>query len=106
MLKHLQGCSALLLECNHDTDMLAQSSYPDFLKRRVGGQHGHLSNTAAVDIIRSVMNPRLRHVVAAHLSVQNNRADLVRVLLGKTLDCAPDDIVVARPDIGTGWLPI
>ena len=106
VLKHLQGCSALLLECNHDTDMLAQSIYPDFLKRRVGGQYGHLSNTAAVDIIRSVMNPRLRHVVAAHLSVQNNRADLVRVLLGKTLDCAPDDIVVARPDVGTRWLPL
>ncbi len=104
--QHLQDCSALLLECNHDTDMLAQSSYPEFLKRRVGGHYGHLSNTAAADIIRSVMNPRLRHVVAAHLSAQNNSADLVRVLLGKTLDCAPDDIVVARPNIGTGWLPI
>ena len=106
VLQQLRGCNALLLECNHDTDMLAQSSYPDFLKRRVGGQYGHLSNTAAADIIYSVMSPRLRHVVAAHLSVQNNRADLVQALLGKTLNCAPDDSVVARPDIGTGWLPI
>ena len=106
VLKHLQGCSALLLECNHDTDMLAQSSYPDFLKRRVAGQYGHLSNTAAADIIRSVMNPRLRHVVAAHLSAQNNRADLVQTLLGKTLDCAPDDIMVARPDSGCSWVEI
>ena len=106
VLEHLQDCSALLLECNHDTDMLAQSSYPDFLKRRVGGQHGHLSNTAAVDIIRSVMNPRLRHVVAAHLSAQNNRADLVQTILGNTMDCAPADIVVARPDSGCGWVDI
>ncbi len=106
VLKHLQDCSALLLECNHDADMLARSSYPDFLKRRVGGQYGHLSNSAAADVIRSVMNPRLRHVVAAHLSAQNNRAGLVQTILGNTLDCAPDDIVVARPDVGTGWLPI
>ena len=106
VLQQLRGCNALLLECNHDTDMLAQSSYPDFLKRRVGGQYGHLSNTAAADIIYSVMSPRLRHVVAAHLSVQNNRADLVQALLGKTLNCAPDDIVVARPDSGCGWLEI
>jgi phosphoribosyl 1,2-cyclic phosphodiesterase len=106
VLKHLQGCSGLLLECNHDTDMLAQSAYPDFLKRRVGGLYGHLSNTAAVDIMRAVMHPRLRHVVAAHLSAQNNRAELVRALLGKTLDCAPEDITVARPDVGCGWLHI
>ena len=106
VLKHLQDCSALLLECNHDTDMLAQSAYPDFLKRRVGGQYGHLSNTAAADIIRSVMNRRLQHVVAAHLSAQNNTAELVQTLLGETLDCAPADITVARPDVGTRWLQI
>ena len=106
VLRHLQDCSALLLECNHDTDMLAQSSYPDFLKRRVGGQYGHLSNSAAVDIIRCVMNPRLRHVIAAHLSAQNNRVDLVQTILGNTMDCASDDIVVARPDSGCGWVEI
>jgi phosphoribosyl 1,2-cyclic phosphodiesterase len=106
VLKHLQGCHALLLECNHDTDMLAQSAYPDFLKRRVGGQYGHLSNAAAMDIIRSVMHPRLGHVVAAHLSAQNNRAELVRALLGETLGGAAAEITVAGPDVGTGWLPI
>ena len=103
VLKHLQDCDALLLECNHDTDMLAQSAYPDFLKQRVGGQYGHLSNTAAADIIRSVMNQRLQHVVAAHLSAQNNTAELVQTLLGETLDRAPADITIARPDVGTCW---
>jgi phosphoribosyl 1,2-cyclic phosphodiesterase len=83
-----------------------QEAYPDFLKRRVGGQYGHLSNTAAADIVRSVMHQRLQHVVAAHLSVQNNRAGLVQTVLGETLGCAPDDIVVARPDVGTIWLRI
>lgn len=106
VLRHLQACTGLLLECNHDTDMLAQSTYPDFLKRRVGGQYGHLSNRAAAEIARSVMNPRLRHVVAAHLSAQNNTAHLVRSLLGETLNCPANDIVVARPDVGTDWLAI
>ena len=47
VMAHLQACHALLLESNHDTDLLGQSAYPHFLKRRVGGDYGHLSNTAA-----------------------------------------------------------
>jgi phosphoribosyl 1,2-cyclic phosphodiesterase len=106
VLKHLQGCHALLLECNHDTDMLAQSAYPDFLKRRVGGQYGHLSNAAAVGIVRAITHQRLKHVVGAHLSAQNNTARMVQTLLATTLDCTPDDVVVARPDTGTCWLQV
>lgn len=106
VLQHLKNCSALLLECNHDTALLAQSSYPDFLKRRVGGQYGHLSNTAAADIVRALMHPQLQHVVAAHLSAQNNRADLVQTVLGHTLNCAPADIMVAQPGSGCPWIDI
>jgi phosphoribosyl 1,2-cyclic phosphodiesterase len=106
VLKHLQGCHALLLECNHDTDMLARSSYPEFLKRRVGGQYGHLSNSAAVEVIGSVMSHRLQHVLGAHLSAQNNTAPLVQALLGQAMNCVPDEVMVARPDVGTRWLQI
>ena len=60
VLAHLQGCNALLLECNHDTDLLAQSAYPEFLKRRVGGLYGHLSNAAAAEIALKVMHPGLK----------------------------------------------
>ncbi|MCZ8257568.1 MAG: MBL fold metallo-hydrolase, partial [Polaromonas sp.] len=104
VLAHLAACDALLLECNHDLDMLAQSSYPPFLKRRVGGQYGHLSNAAAADIARLVAHRGLRQVVAAHLSAQNNRPALVQSLMAETLFCGTEDIVVAKPDTGTPWL--
>lgn len=106
VLAHLQGCNALMLECNHDTDMLAQSAYPVFLKQRVGGLYGHLSNLAAAEIALKVMHQGLRQVVAAHLSEQNNHSALVQDVLGRALSRSPNDIVVATPGHGTSWLPV
>ncbi|MDB5741899.1 MAG: beta-lactamase domain protein [Polaromonas sp.] len=106
VLAHLQGCDALLLECNHDTDLLERSVYPPFLKRRVAGQYGHLSNDAAADIAMAVTHSRLKHVVAAHLSVQNNRPDLVQAVISAALGCNTSDIVVAGATGGTPWLQL
>jgi phosphoribosyl 1,2-cyclic phosphodiesterase len=106
VLSHLSGCDALMLECNHDLDMLDRSAYPAFLKRRVGGLYGHLSNVAAADIARSLKHGGLRHFVAAHLSQQNNCALLVQELLAEALSCPPEKIVIAQPDDGTRWLEI
>ncbi|MGH8035025.1 MAG: MBL fold metallo-hydrolase [Lysobacterales bacterium] len=106
VMAHLQACDALLLECNHDADMLAQSAYPAFLKRRVAGPYGHLSNSAAADIARTLVHPGLKHLVAAHLSAQNNRPALVQGLMAEALSCGADDIIVAKPDDGTSWLHI
>lgn len=106
VLENLGGCDALMLECNHDSDMLAQSSYPAFLKRRVGGQFGHLSNTAAADVARGVMHQGLRYLVAAHLSAQNNRPELVQNLMAAAVGWDAEDIIVARPDVGTRWIHI
>ena len=104
VLDHLQACDALLLESNHDSAMLEASSYPFFLKRRVAGQFGHLSNTAAADIARAVCHPRLKHLVAAHLSEQNNRPALAQELLSQALGCRHTDIVVADAGAGSPWL--
>ena len=106
VMAHLQACNALLLECNHDTEMLAQSAYPAFLKRRVGGQYGHLANSAAADIARTVQHRGLKHLVAAHLSAQNNRPALVQDVMAQALSCAPNDIIIAKPDDGSCWLQI
>ena len=106
VLAHLQGCDALMLECNHDADMLAQSAYPTFLKQRVGGLYGHLSNLAAAGIALKVMHQGLKHLVAAHLSVQNNHSKLVQDVLAEALSCSPDDIVIATPVDGTPWLTV
>lgn len=104
VMAHLMGCHALLLECNHDTELLARSAYPAFLKQRVGGPYGHLSNLAASEIARGVMHQGLRHVVAAHLSIQNNRPDLVKNMLAETLSGSVNEIVVATPEDGCCWL--
>ena len=106
VIAQLEGCDALLLECNHDSDMLVKSLYPPFLKQRVAGPYGHLSNQAAASVARAVCHSQLKHLVAAHLSLQNNRPDLVRSAVSTALDCGNDDIVVADAITGTPWLQL
>ena len=106
VMAHLQTCHALLLESNHDSELLEQSVYPPFLKRRVGGDYGHLSNTAAAAIATAVTHGGLKHLVAAHLSAKNNRPGLVQDVLSNALGCQPGDIMVAGPASGTPWLQV
>ena len=85
MLDSIAGCDALLLECNHDEAMLAASRYPPSLKARIGGRYGHLSNALAVELLARGIGARLRQLVAAHLSRENNRPELVRAALAGVL---------------------
>ena len=104
VLSALANCAALLLECNHDPDLLAASRYPEFLKRRVGGPYGHLANAAGADIARTVAaSGKLNQVVAAHLSERNNHPDLARAALALALDCSEQDVGVADAMEGCGW---
>lgn len=104
VLQHLSGCHALLLECNHDPDLLEASAYPFFLKRRVGGAHGHLANAQAAQVLQAVRHDGLNHVVAAHLSRKNNRPDLARSAVAGALNRTEDEVLVADPIHGTDWL--
>lgn len=106
VLAQLTGLDALLLECNHDSDLLAASAYPAFLKLRVGGNYGHLSNTAAADIARAVHHGGLRHVLAAHLSEQNNRPEIVRRVLADALGASEQDMLTATAADGSPWLDV
>lgn len=106
VLQHLQGCHALLLECNHDAALLSGSNYPEFLKQRIAGRLGHLSNQQAADIARAVNHSALRHVVAAHLSERNNRPALAQVALGDALGWVHTAIGVADPLRGTDWVEV
>jgi phosphoribosyl 1,2-cyclic phosphodiesterase len=99
----LDGCAALLLECNHDAAMLAGGPYPPVLKRRVGGRLGHLSNAQAAGLLAALDTAALRHVVAAHLSDKNNRPELARAALATPLGCADDWIGIADQAQGLGW---
>lgn len=104
-LAALAGCHALVLESNHDVELLAQSRYPDFLKRRVGGQHGHLSNVQAAAALGALRHDRLNTVVAAHLSERNNRPDLVTRAFAAVLGCGEADVLLAERH-GHGWLDV
>jgi phosphoribosyl 1,2-cyclic phosphodiesterase len=102
--QHLAGCATVLLECNHDEQMLAAGAYPAFLKRRVGGDYGHLANSAAAAIAQALLASGLKQVVAAHLSEQNNKPELARQALAEALACGPEDIHVADGARGSDWL--
>jgi len=106
LLAHLQGCQALLLECNHDARLLEQSRYPASLKARIGGRLGHLSNDTAAQILGQCAHPGLQHLVAAHLSEQNNTPAHARAALASACGASPDEIVVADPAMGFDWLDI
>ena len=103
VLEQLSGCRSLLLECNHDPQMLAAGSYPPFLKRRVGGAWGHLANEAAAAIALAIQPRGLQQVMAAHLSEQNNRPEVVRQVLARALGCGEADILVADGASGSEW---
>jgi phosphoribosyl 1,2-cyclic phosphodiesterase len=106
VVEQLRGCDALLIECNHDAEMLAQSSYPASLKARIGGRLGHLANHVAAQILAALQPARLRHLVAAHLSERNNRPLLARQALAAACGAAAQDIVVADPKLGFEWLSL
>ena len=99
----LDACDALVLECNHDTAMLAAGNYPPSLKQRVGGRHGHLSNDQAADLLGRIDTSKLQHLVAAHLSDKNNTPDLAQQALARALGCASDWIAVADQEQGLAW---
>jgi phosphoribosyl 1,2-cyclic phosphodiesterase len=99
----LSGCEALVIECNHDLDMLMGGPYPLGLKQRVAGRFGHLSNLQAKALVECLDRSRLRHLIAAHLSQQNNSPALARTALAAAVGCADDWIAVATQAEGFAW---
>ena len=103
LVENLQRCDALLLECNHDRDLLAASRYPASVRRRIGGRFGHLANDVSAEILAACRHARLGAIVAAHLSRENNRPDFARQALAPAAGRAPEDIIVADPLLGAEW---
>ena len=106
MAQMLSGLDALVLECNHDREMLESGPYPAFLKERIGGRLGHLDNGAAAELLRGIDCGRLKHLIAAHLSQQNNTPELARAALAGALGCAAEWIGVATQNEGFAWREI
>lgn len=95
---------ALLLEFNYDADMLASGPYPEHLKQRVGGNHGHLSNEQSLDLLRRIDTSCLSSLIAAHISEKNNTADIVDRLIRELGDLPPP--VLAHQETGFDWIAV
>jgi phosphoribosyl 1,2-cyclic phosphodiesterase len=106
MIEALSGCEGLVLECNHDAEMLANGPYPNWLKSRVGGPFGHLSNRQSADLVAGLDLAKLQHLVAAHLSASNNTPSLARAALAAAAGCGEDWIAVADQKAGLDWRDI
>lgn len=99
----LSGCDGLILETNHDADLLERGPYPAGLKARVRGRFGHLANEQAAQLLASLDRSRLQWVAAAHLSQRNNTPDHARQALASVMACAPEMIPVVDQQEGLGW---
>ncbi len=106
ILELFQACDALMLECNHDSDMLANGPYPPALQRRVGGAMGHLSNDQATDFVGQIVHERLQHLVAAHLSEKNNTPQRVKETLLDSLPAVEECLSLALQDEVSPWFDI
>jgi phosphoribosyl 1,2-cyclic phosphodiesterase len=102
----LNGCDALILECNHDPELLANSDYPAMLKGRIKGDYGHLANHAAAALLGALDRRRLKSIVAAHLSRQNNTAVLAHAALAQVAVAAAQCIRIATQDEGLPWTDV
>lgn len=102
----LSGCDALVLECNHDLDMLMRGPYPASLKQRVAGKFGHLDNVTAASLLAGIDCSRLKHIFAAHLSQHNNLPALATAALAGVLGCSTGWIGIAEQVSGFDWREI
>ena len=73
--ERLKRCSVVVVECNHDPDMLRNSKRPWALKQRIAGRQGHLANDQTGELIASIAGPHLQTVFLAHLSAECNRPE-------------------------------
>ena len=75
-VSHLEGCEVIMLEANHDISMLEAGPYPYYLKRRILGDYGHLSNENSGKLLCRILHDKLQAIVLGHLSKENNLPEL------------------------------
>ncbi len=76
VIESLKNCDVLVIESNYNRDALFSGPYPAYLKQRISGGHGHLSNEQSASLLEEVMHKGLKHVLLAHLSAKNNTAEM------------------------------
>ncbi|NOY68973.1 MAG: MBL fold metallo-hydrolase [Deltaproteobacteria bacterium] len=83
---HLKTCSMLIIEANHDIEMLENGPYPWPLKQRIKSRSGHLSNESARDLVAEILHDDLKHLVLAHLSETNNTPKKALAVISKAVN--------------------
>ncbi len=83
---HLQNCSLLIIESNHDPEMLTNGSYPWPLKQRIKSRSGHLSNTDTQHLLKELIHENLSHIILGHLSQENNTPQIAFNSINKILN--------------------
>ena len=104
----LEGCEILIVEANHDVEMLEQGPYPEDLKDRLRGPRGHLSNEEAAELVATAVDRRTRSLILAHLSRTNNRADLAMLAAHRALGSGAESIrmTVAEQGPSAQWIEV
>jgi phosphoribosyl 1,2-cyclic phosphodiesterase len=102
--ERLRGCHLLVLEANHDSELLKTGPYPWPLKQRIGGKSGHLSNLQSGQLLGGVLHDELEHVVLAHLSEINNRPDLARLTAQEILAGRGTQLSIASQREVSEWI--
>ena len=102
--EHLKECALIILEANHDPDMLINGPYPWPLKQRIKSRTGHLSNNDSATLLKELVHDRLYHVILAHLSETNNTPDKALSTVGNALNSCKARLDVATQDRCTDLL--
>ncbi len=106
IVKMLDGCDALMLECNYDPTMLENGPYPQALCRRVGGDFGHLANAQAQSLLYRLDTSKLKRLVGMHLSAKNNLPELALRALQEGVGSREDWVSIACQEEGFGWCDV
>jgi phosphoribosyl 1,2-cyclic phosphodiesterase len=96
---HLQSCDLLILEANHDPDMLLSGPYPWHLKQRVNSRTGHLSNRDSRILLEEIQHHQLQHVILAHLSETNNTPEKALAEVCRAINPLYTQLTVSSQDI-------
>lgn len=86
IIKNAMNSNTLLIESNHDVDMVKNGNYPTYLKKRVLGKYGHISNETCAKLLYCVMNDKIKDVFIGHISTRNNTPELAYISVTSTLD--------------------
>ncbi len=96
--ERLKGSSLVIVEANHDPDMLIKGPYPWHLKQRIKGRCGHLSNDDSKSLVKAILHKKLEHVILGHLSMENNDPEKALSVVGQALSGAKAKLSLAVQD--------